>query len=142
MVEGVSVPISSGNSGGFTLIELVVAMGITLVALFGLLMTVEKAAEYNLRNQTREEVVQIGEERVAFYRALPFTAITSAGTYPPVQVKSRLRGFNKMYTLITTVTPHVTNSVPPVNSKQIAIRVRSVFKNTSTTHEVVTVRTE
>ena len=136
------MPISSRNSEGFTLVELVVAMGIILVSLFAVLKAVEVGSENNIRNMKREEAVRVAEEKVAYFQALPFSAISTPRTYPDETVKSRFRGYSSFaYTVVTNTQKHTTNSVPPVNSMLIDIRVRWKFKNTSTTQGVVFSRT-
>jgi len=49
------------NSGGFTLVEVIMAVLILLVGMLGLLQAVNLAMEVNLRNQVREEAVYVGE---------------------------------------------------------------------------------
>ena len=53
---------TSSSSSGFTLIEVMVAMVITLVGLLGLLQSVNLATEHNIKNALRDEAVQVGED--------------------------------------------------------------------------------
>jgi len=61
---------SPSASPGFTLVELLLAMLIMTVGLLGLLQTVTMAYEYSLRNQYREQALQVGEEQMNLLRRM------------------------------------------------------------------------
>ena len=136
------------NDRAFTLIEVMVAMGITLVALLGLLKAVEMADEQNLRTAVRDEMVQVAEERLSRFRSTPFTSTfslistcaTCPGnlyTYAPETVPSRLRGINKSYRVTRTTV--VTSDGIAVN---LGVRVGWTYKNMTTSIEQHTVKTQ
>ncbi len=123
------------NKSGFTLVELMAAMLIMLVGLVGLLQTVNIAIEYNLKNQMRNEVVRIGDEAMSEMRARPFDAVSSVTTTVP----SKLRNMKRAYTVRKTINA-IPNPTPTVVSRQYQVDVRWAYKNVSTTHSVVSVR--
>lgn len=120
---------SHQNRAGFTLIEVMVAMGIMIVGLLGLLKSIELANRQNMNNQQREEVVRVAERAMQEMRSLPFE--TSA--FAPMSARSGLRGSNKKYIIIPIVT-----SVG--NSKRYEVRVPWKLGNYSTSHSIVTIR--
>lgn len=61
------------DNNGFTLIEVLVAMVIIIVALLGLVQATLLSIDYNLRNLLRDEAVRIAEQRMDEARNLAFT---------------------------------------------------------------------
>ncbi len=127
-------PISMHNESGFTLVELLVAMVIMLVGLLGLLESVNIAMEHNLKNQMRGEVVQVAEEAMNDMRSRPFDDVAAATMVIP----SRLRNINRSYTVRRSI--EYNNSAPTVVSRKYVVNVKWVYKNTSTTYSVASVR--
>ena len=120
------------NSGGFTLVELMVAMLISLVSMFALLTSLDVAGDANLKNLRRDEAVQIAANRMVRFRAQPFDQISSS--YAPQQVYSKLRGAGASpYRVIKSSV-----ALSPT-SKLVNVRVRWLYKNMSTSHEVQSV---
>lgn len=130
MLQPISI---HNNASGFTLVELLVAMAILLVGLLGLMYSVEIAMEHNLKNQMRGEVVQIAEEAMSDMRSRPFDNISTT----PIVIPSKLRNINRSYT-VTRKIEALPN--PTVTSRQYQVDVRWLYKNVSTTHSIVTVR--
>jgi type IV pilus assembly protein PilV len=133
---------SNHNSGGFTLIEVMVAMLISLVGLLGLLQSINIATEQNLRNASRDEALQIAENYMSQIRATPFALIssnlgppypTSTFPYGVKTVASNLRGVSKSYKVNRDVTA-LSDS-----SKLVQVRARWKFKNASTSQILQTV---
>ena len=121
------------DTGGFTLVEVMVAMGIALIALMGLLQALDVVSARNLQNQRRDEAVQVAEDWMNRFRTVPFNALSTA--YTPLRVPSRLRGGVGNYTVIRS-----TVMAPDNTAALLSVRVRWRFKNISTTHEVNSVR--
>lgn len=127
-------PISiHNNASGFTLVELLVAMVILLVGLLGLMYSVEIAMEHNLKNQMRGEVVRVAEEAMSDMRSRPFDNVSVTTMVIP----SKLRNINRSYTVTKKI---VALPNPTVTSRQYQVDVKWLYKNVSTTHSIVTVR--
>ncbi len=130
---------SHRNNEAFTLIEVMVAILITMVGLLGLLQAMNIATEQNLRNASRDEAVQVAEDAMSQLRARPFAQISSGlpsssypnspHSYPVLYERSRLRGVSSTksnYVVVRTVT------AISDNSKLVQVQARWKFKNTST----------
>lgn len=135
MRQLISIHNNSGNSSGFTLVELMVAMAIMLVGLLGLMYSVEIAMEHNLKNQMRGEVVRVAEEAMSDMRSRAFDTVSSGQMVVP----SKLRNINRSYTVKQTVVA-IPNPTPTVVSRQYQVDVKWLYKNVSTTHSIATVR--
>src|SRR5512136_3093130 len=101
MGEDAHVEMSHPNNGGFTLIELMVAMVITLVGLLGLLQAINMAIEHNLKNQLRDEAVLIAEQWMGNLKTRGFNQLSgvSSPQFTPRTVPSQLRARNVTYTV-------------------------------------------
>lgn len=119
------------NNSGFTLVELLVAMVIMLVGLLGLLQSVNIAMEYNLKNQMRNEVVRVAQDAMNDMRSRAFNSVSSKTT----TVASSLRNINRTYSVKRNVLFTGTSS-----SRKYQVDVRWKYKNVSTTHSVMSVR--
>lgn len=125
------IQVSHQNRAGFTLIEVMVAMGIMMVGLLGLLKSIEIANRQNMNNQQREEVVRVAERAMQEMRSESFDKTV----FETMSARSGLRGTQKKYIIIPTV------SVVG-NSKKYEVRVRWKYGNYSTTHAIVTIRSK
>jgi type IV pilus assembly protein PilV len=123
--------ISLQNNSGFTLVELLAAMVIMLVGLLGLLQSVNIAMEYNLKNQMRNEVVRVAQDAMNDMRSRAFNSVSSKTTTVP----SSLRNINRTYSVKRAVLFTGTSS-----SRKYQVDVRWKYKNVSTTHSVMSVR--
>lgn len=121
------------DSRGFTLIELMVAMLITLVGLVGLLQAVNVAMEHNMRNMLRDEAVLVGEQVMGYQKVRPFAQIST--TNSAVTVNSRLRRGSLSYTVAPTSTALST-------ARQLIVTVSWRYKGVDYTHQVRSVRSE
>lgn len=130
-----SQPISQRNESGFTLVELLVAMVIMLVGLLALLYSVQIAMEHNLKNQMRGEVVRVAEEAMSDMRSRPFDTVSSTTMLVP----SKLRNINRSYTVRRTIEA-IPNPTTTVASRRYLVDVKWLYKNVSTTHSIVSVR--
>ena len=128
-------PISMHNESGFTLVELLVAMTIMLISLLALLHSVNIAMEYNLKNQLRGEAVRVGEEAMSNMRNRTFDTVSATTMVIP----SRLRNISRSYTVKRSIVA-IPNPTSTVVSRQYQVDVKWVFKNVSTTHSIVSVR--
>lgn len=98
------VPISQSdncNNNGFTLIEVMVALVILMVGMMGLLSATSTALELNVKNQFRDEALQLADERLRIAKGngaatfvVPFAGISTS-----VVRNSRLRSKNLAFTV-------------------------------------------
>lgn len=111
------------------------AMFILLVGMLGMFKAIDLVTQENIKNSMRDEAVQIAEDRIAAFRAVPFSSFSANRPYPVELVPSTLRGVSKNYSVFKTAT-----QLGGSHTVQLDIKVRWAFKNWSTTHEVVSVR--
>lgn len=71
---GRPTPDHSGQESGFTLVEVVIAMVILLIALLGVFVTFTWAINYNAGNNSRSEALAILQGEVEFFRSAKFTS--------------------------------------------------------------------
>jgi type IV pilus assembly protein PilV len=92
---------------GFTLIEMLVAMVIILVALLGLVQAALLSIDSNLRNLSRDEAVRLAEERM---NVLKNKSVDNEHLPPggpicdPEAVKRTFRNMSKSFLVCTTIT--------------------------------------
>jgi len=143
---------------GVTLIEVMIALVVLLIVFLGLLQASILGIENNLRNQIRDEAVNIAAERVNEARSMVFddlvddTADTIADntvTPPtlascpenpyPVLIDRNIRNMTFPYGTMRDVTDL---EVPPapINTKQIEILVRWQQRNECFTYRLTTLR--
>lgn len=121
---------SRKNNNGFTLVEVLVAMVIMVIGLFGLLESVNVAMEHNLRNQLRDQAVYVGEKILNDMRGQAFDATFTNHTTIPMSI----RGVNKKFTVDTTTTSL------GADSKQYEVIVKWTYKSRDYQNQVMTVR--
>ncbi|UCG78222.1 MAG: prepilin-type N-terminal cleavage/methylation domain-containing protein [Nitrospirota bacterium] len=102
------------NNKGFTLVEMLIAMVIILVAMMGLYKTVIVAIEGNTRTLLRNEGTKLAEQIINEIRGLPYDDITAMtpwdattwnaalGYVPPLDRK--MRKMNAQYAIVVNVT--------------------------------------
>jgi len=66
-------PVLSNSNRGFTLIEMMVAMAIILLALLGLVQAAFLSIDINLQNLIRDEAVRLAEEQMNMLKSLPIS---------------------------------------------------------------------
>jgi type IV pilus assembly protein PilV len=125
---------SASDNGGFTLVELMVAMLITLVGLLGLLKALQVSMEANASNQLRNEAVSVGEQAMSFQKTRPFDQLSSS--HPP-PVFSRIRAGRVQYQVDVAANPPAS-----LTDKLITVKVSWNYKGVNYTHEVRSVRSQ
>jgi type IV pilus assembly protein PilV len=116
-------PFTKGGLGGirgFTLVEVMIALVITLLVFLALMQTALVGIDSNMINVLRDEAVNIAEMRMNEARNTPFDSLASAA---PETVSRNLRNItNFQYTVTRTVTSRGTDN------KQIDITIRWEWK--------------
>jgi type IV pilus assembly protein PilV len=127
--------VSLKNNDGFTLVEVMVAIVIMTVGLLGLLQTIGVAFEHNLRNELREQAVNLGEKYINDLKGKSFDSYSvSPGYYSPLTVTSTVRGVaGRTYTVEREV-----QNIGDVNNKQLQVTVRLTYKNAQYQNRVST----
>ncbi len=112
------------NKKGLTLIEVMVALLITLVLFLALMQSALLSINTNVTNELRNEAVSVAEMKMRELKNLSFTdSQLDAGTttVPTIPVETRqVRNFTTTFTPTITVTP-----IPFLNPdiKQIEVKV-------------------
>ena len=122
---------SNCNNGGFTLIEVLVAIMIMTVGMLGLLQAVNVAMEHNLRNQMREQGVYVGAQVIKEMRGKPFGTVFTELTSIPMK---NLRGMSTKF--------DVERKAAKLGdeTEQYDVTVKWTYKGRSYQNHVVTVR--
>ena len=119
------------------------AMLIFMVGMLGLLTAVNLAIEMNLRNQLRDEAVNVGERVMSELRGKGFDNISVASTvyqtyaYQSYSVPSRIRGSARKYGVQRNTMVLATESALPV-TKQLEVIVTWNYKGVTYQNRVVT----
>lgn len=129
------LPTAISGRGGFTLIELVVAIAILMVGMLGLMEAVNASMAHNLRNSLRQEAVQIGDQKLNEARGIAFANITSHTE--PRAASRNIRSVSKPFNYLRLVTNLPAGGTP--TSKQVQITVTWQLKGVTYTHVVNTV---
>lgn len=127
-------PTSPYDSRGFTLVEVMMAMLIMTVGLFGLLQSVNVAYEHTARNKLREEAVQLAEEQMNGFKVRPFDLVTatSGRSIEARQIAGSFRNFS--------VTRQCQAMPDGGNSKKLTVAVGWRFKNAKSEHVIYTLK--
>lgn len=124
--------IKTKSEGGFSLIEVIIAMIILLVALLGVFLTFTYAVNYNAGNNSRSQALSILQQKVEQLRSAKFTpgvtdAILTGGTKTP-EIVTAADG-NRFRVEITVDDDPSTPNVVDVDStqtlKEITVTVSS-----------------
>lgn len=125
------------NNGGFTLVELMVAMIIVSVGMFGVLQSINVSLQYNLKNELRNEGVRIGEKYMTDLRGKPFDKI-STPSYTPFSETGKVRGGSKQFVIERSSQVLAYVDTQP-SSKQLTVTVKWAYRNVTTLNRVITV---
>lgn len=110
-----------------------VAMGLILVSLLGLLEVASIATLNNMKNQLRDEAVLVGEEQMADLMRRPESGLPAFET---ISSAVRTRGVGKRYIITRS-----SEQVAPTSSYKLTVRVGWNYKNVPYNHEVQVMRT-
>ncbi|HBG08254.1 MAG: hypothetical protein A2075_06750 [Geobacteraceae bacterium GWC2_58_44] len=123
---------SPSASGGFTLIEVLMAMLIMTVGLLGLLQSVNIAYEHNIRGRLREEALVLAEEQMNNWRIRGYDNITGADNISTVA--RVIGGRPKRFTVARQCREMGSGS------KRLRVAVRWDYKGMNTEHEIFTIK--
>jgi prepilin-type N-terminal cleavage/methylation domain-containing protein len=128
------------NKKGVTLIEMMIALVILLIVSLAFMQTALLGTSTNVKNQLRDEAVNITEMRMDQLRSLPFTDLSTSpylvapGNSPAEAVVQRnFRGFSIDYTPTRTITD--------INgdTKQIKVTVTWNYRGQAYSHGIMTI---
>ena len=127
------------NSSGFTLVELMVAMLIMMVGMFGLLETLNVSIQHNVKNDLRSQAIRLGEKHMSDLRLMPFDSIIP--TFAVISASSKIRGTAKNFVIERTsqVLAEDTAVPPQSTSKQLTVVVKWAFRNMTSQNKVISV---
>jgi prepilin-type N-terminal cleavage/methylation domain-containing protein len=108
---------ASCNNGGFSLIEVMVALAIISIVFIGLTDASLVALDFSRNNQVREEAVVIADRVTDELRATPFASLALISA-SPTTVTRFIRGRAVPYTVTRTVAPRADG-----NNIDVTVRV-------------------
>ncbi len=119
------------NKKGMTLIEVMFALVILLIASLALMKTAMLGINMNVQNALRDEAANVAEAEMNYLRSQTFDNITSAAT--PTVASRNFRGFTVDYSVTPTPVDITTDS------KQINISVVWSYRGKQYTHGITTI---
>ena len=120
------------NNRGMSLIELLVAMAILMIASMAIMQTATVAYQSNGKNLIRDEAVRLADERINEVLNVPFDNVISGTT--TTTMKRAVRNYQAEYTATTTVA-----AIGASDTKQIDVLVVWKFGNGQFNHRVTTI---
>ncbi len=132
-----TVTISISSKGGFSLVEVLVAMMVMTVGLLGLLQSINVALQYNTRNHMREAAVILGEQTMNELRIKPFDTISTTATdgYAPMKVVRGVHGGQMKFVVERYAVPIT------ADTSELQVKIKWAYKNVSSVHDVKTIKT-
>lgn len=124
------------NNEGFTILELLVAMVIMTVGMFGVLETINVSMQYNLKNELRNEAIKVGERYMSELRGKNFGRYSSP--YTPLTISSKVRGGVKPF-VVQRDTQTLASDSSGATSKQLTVTVKWAYRNVTSLNRVVSV---
>ncbi len=132
------------NNNGFTLVELMIAIIITVVGLLGLFTALDLATRENVKNQMREMAMRSAEERMVSFKAMSFdmisTCVVCSGQryqYASEAYPIKMRGMNKSFTVIRSTVVSTDNS-----TVDLGVCARWKYGNYSTSYEIHSIKSQ
>lgn len=118
------------NKQGMTLVEIMIALMILLIASLALMKTAMLGISMNVQNTLRDEAVNVAEAEMNVLRSQPFNNIASAAT---ATVSRNFRGFTEDYGFTPTVASIT------ADSKQVNISVTWNYRGQAYVHSITTI---
>lgn len=123
------------NNAGFSLVELLVAMVITLIGMLGLLQGINLALDTTLANSMRNEGVAVAEQIMSQSKQQIFANITATGVKVLPAESRRFRNAIKDYSVVKEVV------VLGDKSKRIQVGTTWMHRGSRFEHHISTVVT-
>lgn len=120
------------NNRGMTLIEVLIAMLILMIASMAIMQTAIVAYKNNAKNLVRDEAVRFADEQVNELLNKPFDNVLSGTT--TTTMKRDVRNYQVAYTATTTV-----NAIGSSDTKQVDVLVAWTFGVGQANHRVTTI---
>lgn len=96
--------VSKNNiSEGFTLLESIFAVFLLTIVMLWTMQCMVGAYNITLRNQLRDEAVNIGEEQLTIVRNTPFSTLFNNPTTTDLCVTRQIRNFNYRFEVKNTI---------------------------------------
>jgi prepilin-type N-terminal cleavage/methylation domain-containing protein len=127
------------NKKGVTLIEMMISLVILLIVSLALIKTQTLGLATNVKNQLRDEAVNIAEMRMNNLRSLPFNDtlihadLTATAGTTEAAIRRNFRGFFIDFTPTRTITNISTDA------KQITVTVSWSYMGQASSHGVMTI---
>lgn len=121
------------NNRGMSLIEVLIAMLILMIASMAIMQTAIVAYQNNAKNLIRDEAVRVADEQVNEKLNLPFDSPLLSGT-TTTTARRDVRNYQVAYTATTTVT-----AIGGSDTKQVDVLVAWTFRNETLNHRVTTI---
>lgn len=117
---------------GMTLIEILIAVALMAIVAVALMQSSIIVMNNNIKNELRDEAVNVAEQRMDEIRSTPFADLSSVAT--TTTIARNLRG-------MINFPFYATLSTTPVNSNsaQVAVNVTWTYRGTPYNHSVSTV---
>lgn len=123
------------NNRGMTLVEVLVALAIVFIIFLGLSDGGLIVLNENIRNSMRDEGVSVAEEAIQQVRNLPFDNVAFDNT----TVQRQIRGLDRNYNVVRTVTNPNGSSYTPPNDKLVTVTVNWTRNQKNYSHQVLTI---
>jgi prepilin-type N-terminal cleavage/methylation domain-containing protein len=138
------------NDKGFTLVETMVAILILVVAMLGLLKSLEVATAQTIQTQLRDTALRIATDRMNRFKSVTFDQLSTCNnsscsgglhTYAQETAQVKMRGATKTFT-ITRTTAVTSAAATAVSAADLGVRVTWTYGNKSMNYELHSVKSE
>jgi len=129
------------NKQGLTLVEVMIAMVISLLVFFAVMQTALVGISANMRNVLRDEAVNIAEMRLQEARSVPFASLES---YYPPPVKRNIRNVIQFEFTADRVVDEIdgdqNTATDDGDIRRVRVDVTWQWKGQTFTHTATTIR--
>ncbi len=126
--------IAGRRDRGFTLVEVMVAIGILFISMLALLWALSMAVRHNLNNLMLDEAVRVADQQMNALRNTAFTGLTSSTSTTQVTATRRFRNTSVDF-LVTWNVQNLSAS----NSRAIQVVVRWSWNGRNHQHSTASI---